>query len=96
MLVCIFLAVLGGVAHAQPATQDCSKAAKRKARSAADKAVRAKDYAKAIALLEPFVHACSDVEDPVGSAWLAGELAVAYEKNGTALTTAFDVSVVFR
>lgn len=69
-------------AAAKPA--DCSKAAKRKARAAASQAVAAADYPKAIALLEPF-RACNDTADRVESAWLAGDLAVAYEKNGQPL-----------
>lgn len=78
-------ALLGGAAHGEPKPFDCSKTAKRKARAAADHAVTAKDYPKAIALLEPFRSACGDVQDPVESAWLIGELAVAYEKNGQPL-----------
>jgi hypothetical protein len=81
--------LLGGVGHAdKPKPRDCSKAAMRKVRGDADKAVRAKDYAKAIALLEPVAHDCSDGRDPVASAWLASDLAVAYEKNGQFLECA--------
>jgi len=79
------IAALGCVAHAEPARRDCSKAAMRKARGAADKAVQAKDIKAAIALLEPFVRECADAKDPVARGWLAADLAVAYEKNGQAL-----------
>jgi len=75
---------LGGVAHAAPkATKaDCSKPAVRKARAEADKAVRAKEYPKAIALLEPVVRGCETEMSPTEHAWLAGDLAVAYDRNG--------------
>jgi hypothetical protein len=75
------LALAGGVAHAGPAP-DCSKAAARKLRKEADKAAGAKDHAKAIALLEPFLRDCSDDKDPVDRGWLASDLAVDYEKTG--------------
>lgn len=81
--------LLGGVARAdKPKARDCSKAAIRKARGDADKAMRAKDYARAIALLEPFARDCSDGRELVASAWLASDLAVAYEKNGQFLECA--------
>jgi hypothetical protein len=61
---------------------DCSKTAKRKARAAADKAMKAKDYKAAIATLEPLAH-CNDTDqEAIESAWLQGDLAVAYDKNG--------------
>jgi hypothetical protein len=61
--------------------QSCTKTAMRKARGVADKAMKAKVYKKAIAALEPF-RSCDDTKDPVESAWLAGDLAVAYWKDG--------------
>ena len=85
------LALIGGVAHADKAkARDCSKAATRKVRADADKAVRAKDYPGAIALLEPFLRDCSGGQGQgqgqgqgmTDRAWLASDLAVAYEKNG--------------
>ena len=71
----------GGVAQAGP-THDCSKAAARKLRKDADQAAGAKDPARAIALLEPFLRDCSDDKDPVERAWVASDLAVDYEKTG--------------
>ncbi|HNN92139.1 MAG TPA: hypothetical protein PKI03_07725 [Pseudomonadota bacterium] len=70
----------------KPAALDCSRAGKRKVRAAAEKAVRAKAYKNAIALLEPFASGCPDSGDAaVESAWLAGDLAVAYQRDGQAL-----------
>jgi hypothetical protein len=71
----------GGVAQAGPA-RDCSKAAARKLRKDADQAASAKDHARAVALLEPFLRDCSDDKDPVERGWVASDLAVAYEKTG--------------
>lgn len=71
----------GGVAQAGPA-HDCSKAAARKLRKDADQAASAKDPARAIALLEPFLRECSDDKDPVERGWVASDLAVHYEKTG--------------
>jgi hypothetical protein len=78
------VAVAATEAQAKPGKgSDCSKGAMRKARAAADKAVRGKDYKAAIATLETFRNQCADVElDPVASAWLIGDLAVAYWKAG--------------
>jgi len=62
---------------------DCSTNAKRKARGVADKAVKAKDYKLAIATLEPYASTCSTSGDEaIETAWLVGDLAVAYELNG--------------
>ena len=69
-------------AYAGPAKRDCSKAAMRKVRADADKSVTAKDYARAISLLEPFLADCHDAKTLADRAWLASDLAVAYEKNG--------------
>lgn len=71
----------GGVAQAGPA-RDCSKAAARKLRKDADQAASARDHARAIALLEPFLRECSDDKDPVERGWVASDLAVAYERTG--------------
>jgi hypothetical protein len=71
----------GGVAQAGPA-RDCSKAAARKLRKDADQAASAKDPARAIALLEPFLRECSADKDPVERGWVASELAVDYETTG--------------
>jgi hypothetical protein len=68
-------------AGAKPATS-CAKAAIRKARGDAEKAVRAKDFTKAIALLAPLLADCGDQQSVTDRAWLAGDLAVAYERNG--------------
>jgi hypothetical protein len=62
--------------------RDCAKAAMRKVRAAADKAVQARDYKKAIGLLEPMQQACGATGAPIESAWLAADLAAAYEKTG--------------
>ncbi|HEX3761946.1 MAG TPA: hypothetical protein VHW23_24770 [Kofleriaceae bacterium] len=76
------LALACGAAQAGP-PRDCSKPAARKLRKDADQAAGAKDYAKAIALLEPFLRDCPvDDQDPVDRGWLASDLAVDYEKNG--------------
>lgn len=75
------LALACGAAQAGPA-RDCSKATARQLRKDADKAAGAKDYAKAIALLEPFVRGCTDDQDAVDRGWLASDLSVDYEKNG--------------
>ena len=62
---------------------DCTMAAKRKARGVADKAVKAKDYKLAIATLAPYAATCSSSGDEaIETAWLIGDLAVAYELNG--------------
>ena len=62
---------------------DCTMAAKRKARGVADKAVKAKDYKLAIATLAPYAASCSSSGDEaIETAWLIGDLAVAYELNG--------------
>lgn len=62
---------------------DCSTAAKRKARGVADKAVKAKDYKLAIATLAPYASTCSSSGDEaIETAWLRGDLAVAYELSG--------------
>jgi len=77
------LIVGAGVAHAK---NECSKASMRKARAAADKSARAKDYAKAIATLEAARKACDGASpDAVEEAWLVGDLAVAYWKSGNLL-----------
>jgi len=77
------LVLLGGAAHAGPAAaRDCSKPAMRKVRADADKAARAKDYPKAISLLEPFLRDCHGSKGLTDRAWLASDLAVAYENNG--------------
>jgi hypothetical protein len=70
----------GGVAQAGPA-RDCSKPAARKLRKDAE-AAGAREPAKAIALLEPFLRDCSDDKDPVERGWVASDLAVDYEKTG--------------
>jgi len=76
------LALAVSAAHAGPA-RDCSKAAAKKLRKDADQAAGAKDPARAIALLEPFLRDCAaDDPDPVDRGWLASDLAVDYEKNG--------------
>jgi len=75
------LACRGGVADAGPA-RDCSRAAARKLRKDADQAASAKDHARAIALLEPFLRECSDDKEPVDRGWVASDLAVDYEKTG--------------
>jgi hypothetical protein len=80
----IAIVLCGSIAGAE-APRDCSKAAMRKARNAADKAMRAKDYKTAIAALAPLQAACDDTRDIVESAYLAGDLAVAYEKDGQPL-----------
>src|SRR5262245_9807983 len=74
-------------AAAKPAT-NCARTAIRKARGDAEKAVRAKDYAKAIALLEPLLAECGDQQSITDRAWLAGDLAAAYERNGQYLECA--------
>lgn len=66
---------------APPGKRDCSKETIRKLRGDADKAVGAKDYARAVALLEPFLRDCSDAGDAVTRGWIASDLAVAYERN---------------
>jgi hypothetical protein len=71
----------GGAADAGPA-RDCSKPAARKLRKEADQAASAKDPAKAIALLEPFLRECSDDKDPVERGWVASDLAADYEATG--------------
>lgn len=74
--------LIGGVAGAGPSgSRDCAKPAIQKARRDADKAVAARDYARAIALLEPLVKDCR-AGVPSDRAWLASDLAVAYEKAG--------------
>jgi hypothetical protein len=80
-LLGVALACGGGAADAGPA-RDCSKAAARKLRKEADQAADAKDPAKAIALLEPYLRACSDDKDPVERGWVANDLAADYEKTG--------------
>ncbi len=75
------LVLLAGVAHAGP-KPDCSNAAIRKVRAAADKAVAARDHGKAIALLEPLLRECGDSQSASERAWVANDLAVAYERNG--------------
>ena len=80
-LLGVALACGGGAADAGPA-RDCSKAAARKLRKDADQAASAKDHARAIALLEPFLRACSDDKEPVERGWVASDLAVDYEKTG--------------
>src|ERR1043165_533897 len=74
-------------AAAKPVTS-CSRAAIRKARGDAEKAVRAKDYAKAIAMLEPLLAEGGDQQSITDHAWLAGDLAAAYERNGQYLECA--------
>ena len=64
---------------------DCSKAAIRKLRADADKAVTAKDFAKAIGLLEPMLAACPVDGAPTDRGWLVSDLSVAYEKAGRLL-----------
>ncbi len=81
VILALALACGGGVADAGPA-HDCSKAAARKLRKDADQAAGGKDYAKAIALLEPFLRDCADDTDPIDRGWVASDLAVDYEKNG--------------
>lgn len=80
-LIGLALACHGGVADAGPA-RDCSKAAARKLRKDADQAAGARDYPRAIALLEPFLRECSDDKEPVDRGWVASDLAVDYEKAG--------------
>ena len=75
------LACGGSAADAGPA-RDCSKPAARKLRKDADHAAGAKDPAKAIALLEPWLRACSDDQDPVERGWVASDLATDYEATG--------------
>jgi hypothetical protein len=75
------LACGGGAADAGPA-RDCSKPAARKLRKDADQAASAKDPARAIALLEPFLRECSDDKEPVEHGWVASDLGVAYEATG--------------
>jgi hypothetical protein len=75
------LVLLAGAAHAGP-RRDCSKPAIRKVRAEADKAIAAKDYPRAIALLEPLLHDCGGTESPSDRAWLASDLAVVYQRNG--------------
>jgi hypothetical protein len=73
---------IGGVAHAGPSgSRDCSKAAVQKVRRDADKAMDAKDYAGAVALLAPVVKDCRS-GSASERAWLASDLAAAYERNG--------------
>jgi hypothetical protein len=79
----LVLGVLTGLcsaAAAEPA-RDCGKAALRKLRASADQAAQARDYKKAIRILEPSSSGCAG-SAPVESAWLAADLAAAYEKNG--------------
>jgi hypothetical protein len=77
------LVLICGVVHAAPQVPtDCSKTAIRKARAEADKVMRTKQYPKAIALLEPLVRDCTMDVPLIDRAWLAGDLAVAYERNG--------------
>jgi hypothetical protein len=80
-LIGVALACGGGAADAGPA-RDCSKAAARKLRKEADQAASAKDSAKAIALLEPYLRECSDDKDPVERGWVASDLAADYETTG--------------
>jgi hypothetical protein len=54
----------------------------RKVRAEADKAATAKDYVRAIGLLEPFLHDCHDAKGLTDRAWLASDLAVSYDRNG--------------
>ena len=82
-LVPIAIVLVGSIAHA--GAPDCSKAALRKARAAADKSMRAKDYKAAIATLLPVSQACGGDADKIEQAWLDGDLAVAYEKDGQPL-----------
>jgi hypothetical protein len=74
------IAGLCGVALAEPAA-DCGKAALRKLRASAEQAVQAKDYKTAIRILEPSSAACAGTA-PVERAWLAADLAAAYDKTG--------------
>jgi len=76
------MVLLGGAAHAEAPKHECSKAETRKTRAAAEKAVQAKDYKKAVSLLESFLAACSGIADRVESGWVASDLAAAYEKTG--------------
>lgn len=84
-IVCglVVISALPDAASAAPPS--CTKAAQRKVRAAAEKAVKAKDYKAAIARLEPVRAACGDAPDAVESAWLAADLAAAYEKAGQPL-----------
>jgi hypothetical protein len=80
--------LLGSAASAGPAGRDCSRAAMRKARAAAARAVQAKDYRKAIGMLEPILRDCSG-----GTGDAASD--VFYQWKGSALTPMLDASVGF-
>lgn len=75
------LAALGGAAHAGP-RRDCSKQAIHKVRAEADKVIAAKDYPKAISLLEPLLRDCGESQSLADRAWIASDLAVVYQRNG--------------
>lgn len=85
LLMLIVIPVLALPARAEP--RDCSKATIRKQRAAADKAIAAKDPAKAIAILEPMVRDCEIAKDGE-RAWLSSDLAAAYDKAGRPLDCA--------
>lgn len=89
LLFTVGAACAARAAHAEvpAARSDCSKPAIRKARADADKAMRARQPGKAIAALEPLA-SCADEGDVDAAAWVASDLAAAYDQNGQYLECA--------